>query len=146
MGKNGYQYVNMVGRRRNDGKGVFQVPDTGTQVLDKTRSLLCSSIASLWIRLAHSKEHKCQIFRQYWYTRNAPVFTNTGTFQYLGPEVYFFQKDIVEYDLNAKGGEMGTPVKNLELRFWLREGFKTQPLVDRRFCLVLSGSSRFLLS
>ena len=27
---------------------------------------------------------------QYWYTRNVPVFTNTGTFQYLGPEVYFF--------------------------------------------------------
>ena len=27
---------------------------------------------------------------EYWYTRNVPVLTNTGTFQYLGPEVYFF--------------------------------------------------------
>ena len=30
------------------------------------------------------------IFGQYWYTKNVPVLTNTGTFQYLGPEVYFF--------------------------------------------------------
>ena len=36
---------------------------------------------------------KYHIFGQYWYTKNVPVLTNTGTFQYLGPEVYFFQKD-----------------------------------------------------
>ena len=42
-------------------------------------------IVSSWITLACSKEHKYHIFRQYWYTRN-------GTFQYLGHEVYFFQK------------------------------------------------------
>ena len=51
-----------------------------------------SSIVSFWITLAHSKEHKYHIFRQYWYTRNVPLFTNTGTFQYLGPQVYFFRK------------------------------------------------------
>ena len=39
---------------------------------------------------ARSKECKYHIFRQYWYTKNVPVFTNTGSFQYLGPEVYFF--------------------------------------------------------
>ena len=39
-----------------------------------------------------SKERKYHTSRQYWYTRNVPVFTNTGTFQYLGPEVYFFLK------------------------------------------------------
>ena len=41
---------------------------------------------------ACSKECKYYIFRQYWYTRNVPVFTNTGTFQYLGPEEYFFRR------------------------------------------------------
>ena len=48
------------------------------------------SIVSFWITPAHSKERKYHIFRQYWYTTNVLVFTNTGTFQYLGPEVYFF--------------------------------------------------------
>ena len=52
---------------------------------------LRSSIVSFWITPARSKERKYHNFRQYWYTRNVPVFTNTGTFQYLGPEVYFFQ-------------------------------------------------------
>ena len=46
---------------------------------------------SFWITLACSKEREHHIFRQYWYTRNVPVFTDTGTFQYLGPEVYFFR-------------------------------------------------------
>ena len=73
------------------GKSILQVPDTGTRVLDNTRPFLRSSIESFWITPARSKEHKYHIFRQYWYTRNVPVFTNTGTFQYLGPEVYFFR-------------------------------------------------------
>ena len=45
---------------------------------------------SSWITPPCSKERKYHIFRQYWYTRNVPVFTKTGTFQYLAPEVYFF--------------------------------------------------------
>ena len=75
----------------NYGKSILQVPDTGTQVLDNTRPFLCSSIVSFWITLACSKERKYHIFGQYWYTKNVPVLANTGTFQYLGPEVYFFQ-------------------------------------------------------
>ena len=71
-------------------KVYFQVPDTGTQVLDNTRPFLHSSIVSFWTTPARSKERKYHIFRRYWYTKNVPVFTNTGTFQYLGPEVYFF--------------------------------------------------------
>ena len=39
--------------------------------------------------LAHCKEGKYHIFGQYCYTRNVPVFTNSGTFQNLGPKVYF---------------------------------------------------------
>ena len=53
---------------------------------------LHSGIVSFWLTPACSKERKYNIFRQYWNTRNVPVFTNTGTFQYLEPEVYFFQK------------------------------------------------------
>ena len=78
---------------KKNGKSILQVPDTGTWVLDNTKPFLCSSIVNFWITLAHSKEHKYHIFRQYWYTRNVPVFTNTGTFQYPGPQVYFFQKN-----------------------------------------------------
>ena len=48
---------------------------------------LCSRIVSFWITLARSKENKYHIFWQY--CRNVPVFTNTGTFQYVGPQVYF---------------------------------------------------------
>ena len=33
---------------------------------------------------------KYLIFGQYWKTRNVPVFTNSGMFQYLGPKVYLF--------------------------------------------------------
>ena len=73
------------------GKSILQVPDTGTRALDNTRQFLHSSIESFWITPACSKEHKYHIFRQYWYTRNVPVFINTGTFQYLGPQVYFFR-------------------------------------------------------
>ena len=72
------------------GKSILQVPNTGTRVLDNTRPFLCSSIVSFWITLACSKERKDHIFGQYWYTKYVPVLTNTGTFQYLGPEVYFF--------------------------------------------------------
>ena len=72
------------------GKSILEVTDTGTQVLDNTRPFLRSSIVSFWIIPACSKERKHHTFRQYWYTINVPVFTNTGTFQYLGPEVYFF--------------------------------------------------------
>ena len=74
----------------NLGKSILGVPDTGTWVLDNTRPFLHPSIMSYWITLACSKEREHHIFRQYWYTRNVPVFTDTGTFQYLGPEVYFF--------------------------------------------------------
>ena len=73
------------------GKSIPQVPDTGTWVLDNTRPFLLPSIVSSWIAPAHSKERKYHIFRQYWYTKNVPVFTNTGTFQYLRPEVNFYQ-------------------------------------------------------
>ena len=69
---------------------IYLSEDTGTRVLDNTRPFLRSSIVSFWITPAHSKEHKYHIFRQYWYTRNVPVFANTGTCQYLGPEVCFF--------------------------------------------------------
>ena len=72
------------------GKSILQVPDTGTWVLGNTTPFLRSSIVSFWITPARSKEREYHIFRQYWYTRNVPVFTNTGTLQYLGPEVYFF--------------------------------------------------------
>ena len=72
------------------GKSILQVPDTSTRVLDNTRPFLRSSIEGFRIKPACSKERKYHIFRQYWYTRNVPVFINTGTFQYLGPQVYFF--------------------------------------------------------
>ena len=77
--------------KRPYGKSKLQVPDTGTRVLDNTKPFWCSSIVCLWMPPARSKERKYHIFGQYWYTRNVPVFTNTGTFQYLGPEVYFFR-------------------------------------------------------
>ena len=76
-------------------KVYFHVLDTGTQVLDNTRPFWHSSISSIicfWMPPACSKECKYKIFRQYWYTRYVPVFTNTGAFQYLGPEAYFFPK------------------------------------------------------
>ena len=79
------------------GKSILQVPDTGTRVLDNTRPFLCSSIVSLWIILACSKERKDHIFGQYWHTKNVPVLTNTGTFQYLGPEVYFFHFSFIAF-------------------------------------------------
>ena len=75
------------------GKSILQVPDTGTRVLDNTRPFSRSSIVSFWITAARSKDRKYHIFGQYWYTKNVPVFTNTRTSQYLGPEVYFFQKN-----------------------------------------------------
>ena len=70
------------------GKSVLQFPDTGTLALDNTRPLWHSSIVCFWMPPARSKERKYRILGQYWYTRYAPVFTNTGTFQYLGPKVY----------------------------------------------------------
>ena len=80
-----------ISHSRAIGKGILQVPDTGTQVLDNTKPFWCSSIVCFWMPPACSKERKYHIFGQYWYTRNVPVFTNTGTCQYLGPEVYFFR-------------------------------------------------------
>ena len=74
----------------NFGKSILQVPDTGTWVLDNTKPFLHSSIVCFWMPPVCCKKRKYHIFGQYWYTRNAPVFNNTGTFQYLGPEVYFF--------------------------------------------------------
>ena len=73
------------------GKSILQVPDTGTRVLDNTRPFLRSSIESFWITPACSKERKYHIFRQYWYTRNVPVFINTGKFQYLGPQDFEYE-------------------------------------------------------
>ena len=72
------------------GKSILQVPDTGTRVLDNTRPFWRSSIVCFWMPPARSKEHKYYITGQYWDTRNVLVFTNTGMFQYLGPEVYLF--------------------------------------------------------
>ena len=83
------------------GKSILQVPDTGTRVLDNTRQFLCSSIVSFWITLACSKERKYHIFGQYWYTKNVPVLTNTGTFQYLGPEVYFFRRLFIFHSVSV---------------------------------------------
>ena len=79
---------------KTNGKRILEVPDTGTRVLDNTRPFLCSSIVSFWITPARSKERKYHIFRQYWYIKNVPVFTNTGTFQNLGSEVYVFLTNI----------------------------------------------------
>ena len=73
----------------NFGKSKLQVPDTGTRVLDNTRPFWPSSIFCFWMPPARSKERKYHNSGQYWYTGNVSVFTNTGTFQYLGPEVYF---------------------------------------------------------
>ena len=75
-------------------KSVYQVPNTDTTVLDNTTPFSCSSIVSIWITLACSKKHKYHIYRQYWYTRNIPVFTNSGTFQYLEPHIHFLPKYI----------------------------------------------------
>ena len=67
------------------GKSVLQVRDTGTRVLDNTRSFWGSNIVCFWMPPARSKEHKYHIFRQNWYTRNVPVFTNTGSFHANSP-------------------------------------------------------------
>ena len=85
-------------------KVYFQVPDTGSQVLDNTRPYLCSGIVSFWKTPARSKECKYHIFRQYWYTNKVLVFTNTGTFQYLGPEVYFFRILYLHYNRGKFSG------------------------------------------
>ena len=54
---------------------------------------LHSSIVCFWMSLAHSKERKYHIFGAIFVHQNVPVFTNTGTFQYLGPEVYFSPRE-----------------------------------------------------
>ena len=100
---------------RLPGKSILQVPDTGTWVLDNTRPFLHSSIVSFWITPACSKERKYHIFSQYWYTKNVPVFTNTGTYQYLGPEVYFFRLPL------ANSSELALKIVNYQqslLRSW----------------------------
>ena len=55
---------------------------------------------------SRTQERIYHIFGQYWYTRNVPVFTNTGTFQYLGPEVSLFRqnntKNFLFYDDSEK--------------------------------------------
>ena len=78
-----------------DGKSILQVPDTGTRVLDNTRPFLRSRILSFWIAPAHSKERKYHIFRQYWYTRNVPVFTNTGRANIWDLKYTFSQETII---------------------------------------------------
>ena len=72
-------------------KSILQVPDTGTRILDNNKPFWRPNIVCFWIPPTCSKECKYYIFGQYWYTRNVPVFTDTGTFKYLGPEVYFFR-------------------------------------------------------
>ena len=71
--------------RHNLGKSILQVLDrpTGTRVLDNTRPFVCSSIVSFWVTPARPEERTYHFFKQYWYTKNVPVFTS-GTFQYLG--------------------------------------------------------------
>ena len=61
-----------------------------TRVLDNTKPFLRSSSVCSLVDTGY-KERKYHILRQYWLTRNIPVFINTGTFQYLGPQVYFFR-------------------------------------------------------
>ena len=70
-------------------KSILQVPDTGTRLLENTTPVLRSSIVSFWITPARSKERKYHIFAILVH-QNCLVFANTGTFQYLGPELYFF--------------------------------------------------------
>ena len=86
-----YLHKNVLKKSCLTGKSILQVPDTGTRILDNTKLFWRSGIVCFWMPPARSKERKYHVFRQYWYTRNVPVFTNTGMFQYLGPEVYFFR-------------------------------------------------------
>ena len=74
-------------------KRVLQVTDTGREVLDNNGPFLHSSIVSFWIAIAPSSIVSFWITitrsknrKYHWYTRNVPVFINTGTFQYLGPD------------------------------------------------------------
>ena len=63
-----------------------------TQVQDNTRPFLHSSIMNFWIILvALSDVREYHIFEQNLYTRNVPVFTDTGMFLNPGPEVYLLQ-------------------------------------------------------
>ena len=75
---------------------LLQVPDAGTQVLDNTRPFLHSSIINFW-KQQHILKNVNITLSGNTGTRNVPVFTNTGTFQYLGPEVYFFQE--IQFEL-----------------------------------------------
>ena len=93
--------ISLKTNKQKKGKGILQVPDTGTWVLDNTTPFWCSSIVCFWIPPTCSKERKYHYFGQFWYTRNVPIFTNTGTFQYLGPEVYVFKKKKL-YELHKK--------------------------------------------
>ena len=104
--------------KRKVGKSKLQVPDTGTRVLSNTRPFLRSSIVSFWITPACSKEPKYHIFRQYWYTKNVPVFTNTGTFQYLGPEVYFFSKKLRFIEIGARKLHLSVMILGLKNKFF----------------------------
>ena len=121
------------------GKSIVQVPDTGTRVLDNTRPFLCSSIVSFWITLACSKERKYHIFGQYWYTKNVPVLTNTGTFQYLGPEVYFFLKLFNVQAMQGRYIWSSLPL-NFFLSFFLslRVNLQCKPLFSKQACPLLT--------
>ena len=66
-----------------------KVPDSDIQVLDNTVPFLHSSSVSFWIKL-RLQEHQYHFFRQYWFTRNVPVFTNLGTFQFIWDLKYTF--------------------------------------------------------
>ena len=92
-------------------KSQILVHEYHAQVLDNTKP-------SLWITPAHSKERKYHIFRQYWYTRNVPVFTNTGTVQYLGPKVYFFHPMLLEKLTNVFNGKYRWIQEAQNLMLW----------------------------
>ena len=84
-----------------------------------------------------SEERKYHIFGQYWYTRNVPVFTNTGMFQYLGSEVHLFpqkqtnkrQQQRNKQKQNKKQTNKQTnKQKKIELEKWLSQEFQDQSL------------------
>ena len=60
---------------------ILLVPDTGTLVLDNYTRLFLGTLI-FWIKQANFKECTYHILRQYWYTGNVPVLTNTWTFYY----------------------------------------------------------------
>ena len=77
------------GKKLRFRKSVFLSSRYWYTSMDNTKPFLHYSIMNFWIIQALSKEQKYHILRKYWYTRNVPVFTNTGAFQYLEPKYTF---------------------------------------------------------